>query len=176
MHALPVLQGFLVKAYEKLIQQKIGLTWALNKVQESLQYMNYPVHLLGNVLSHATTKFSVQGDSRYSVATFSFHQGKCFIKCTDGNCSAQVLNRKKITKKITIEHSDKICSHLNTIYQNFDYVKGFFPVYFGSQEDPLENEEEEHTPTVNLANEDMNTEDSNLQIESTTNFDQKTGF
>ena len=167
-------KDFLVNTYKRLIQQNTGLTWALNKVQESLQYMNYPVHLLGNVLSHATTKFSVQGDSKYSVVTFSFHQGKCFTKCTDGICSAQMLNRKKIPKKITIEHSDKICSHLNTIYQSFDYVKGFFPVYFGSQEDSLENEEEEDAPTVNLANEDMNIEDSNLQIESTTNIDEET--
>ena len=138
--------------------------------------MNYQVHLLGNVLSHATTKFSIQGDSTYSVVTFSFHQGKCFTKCTDGICCAQMLNRKKIPKKITIEHSDKIYPHLNTIYQNFDYVKGFFPVYFGSQEDSLENKEEEDTPSVNWANKDINTEDTNLQIESSTNFDQETGM
>ena len=87
-----------------------------------------------------------------------------------------MLNRKNIPKKITIEHSDKICCHLNTIYQNFDYVKGFFPVYFASHEGSLENEEEEHTPTVNLANDDMNTEDGNLQIESSTNFDEETGM
>ena len=169
-------KDFLVNAYERLIQQNTCLTQALNKVQESLQYMNYPVHLLGNVLTHATTKFSVQGDSTYSVVTFSFHQGKCFAKCTDGICCAQMLNRKKILKKITIEHSDKICPHLNTIYQNFDYVKGFFQVYFGSQEDSLENVEQEDTLSVNLASEDINTEDANLQIESSTNSDEETSM
>ena len=83
-------KDFLVNAYQRLIQQNTCLIWALNKVQESLQYMNYPVHLLSNVLSHATTKFSIQGDSTYSVVTFSFHQRKCFAKvykwnllCTD---------------------------------------------------------------------------------------------
>ena len=111
-------------------------------------------------------------DAKHHNVTFSFHQGKCFAKCTNGICCAQMLNRKKIPKEITIEHSDKICSYLNTIYQNFDYVKGLFPVYF---EDSLENEEE-HTPTVNWANEKINTEDANLQIESSTNFDQETGM
>ena len=134
-------KDFLLNAYERLLQQNTCLTQALNKVQESLQYMNYPVQLLGNVLSHATTKFSVQGDSTYSIVTFNFHQGKCFAKCTHGICCAQMLNRKKIPKKITIQHSEKICSHLNTIYQNFNYVKGFFPVYFCSEEASLENEE-----------------------------------
>ena len=52
-------------------------------------------------------------------------------------------------------------------------MKDFFPVYFASQEDLLEHEEE---VTVNLAKEDMNTEDSDLQIESTINFDEETGM
>ena len=87
-----------------------------------------------------------------------------------------MLNRKKTPKKITIEHSEKICSHLNTIYQNFDYVKGFFPVYFCSEDASLENEEEEHSPTVNVGTEDINTDDANLQIEMSPNFDQETGM
>ena len=169
-------KDFLLNAYERLLQQNTCLTQALNKVQESLQYMNYPVQLLGNVLSHATTKFSVQGDSTYSIITFNFHQGNCFAKCTHGICCAQMLNRKKIPKKVTIEHSDKICSHLNTIYKNFDYVKGFFPVYFCSEDVSLENEEEEHSPTVNVRTEDINTDDANLQIELSPNFDEETGM
>ena len=68
-------KDFLVNAYQRLNQQNTCLTLTLNKVQDSLQYMNYPVHLLGNVLSHATTKFSVQGDSTYSVVTFSSIRG-----------------------------------------------------------------------------------------------------
>ena len=88
-------KDFPVNAYQRLIQQNTGLTWVVNKVQESLQYMNYSVHLLGNVLNHATMKFSAQGDSRYSVVTFSFHQGKCFTKCADQICCALMLNRKK---------------------------------------------------------------------------------
>ena len=53
--------------------------------------------------------------------------------------------------------------------------RGFFPVYFCSEDVSLENEEEEHSPTVNVGTEDINTDDSNLQIELSPNFDKETG-
>ena len=37
-------------------------------------------------------------------------------------------------------------------------------------------EEEEHSPTVNVGTEDINTDDANLQIESSPNFHQETGM
>ena len=167
-------KDFLVNAYTSLIHQNTGLTCALWKVQNSLQYMNNPVQLVGNVLNHATTKFSVQGDDNYSVVNFTFQQGNCYAKCTDGVCGIQMSNRGKIPKKITIEQEDKVCSLLTTIHRNLQYITGFFPMYFTKDE----NSEEDEQDVCNIQgpNEETNADDMNLEMETTGNFDKDTGL
>ena len=165
---------FLMNAYTSLIHQNTGLTHALQKVQNSLQYMNNPVQLVGNVLNHATTKFSVQGDDSYSVVNFTFQQGNCYAKCTDGVCGVQMSNRGKIPKKVTIEQEDKVCSHLTTIHRNLQYITGFFPGYFTQDENSYEDTQDVYN--IQGPNEEINTDDVNLDMEATSNFNKHTGL
>ena len=90
-------------AYEKLQQHNTYLCRPLSIVHNSLQYMNMPIQLLGNVLPHGTTKFSVKGIESYSVVNFSVYQNKMFAKCMSGICSAQLANKKKIPKTLSLQ-------------------------------------------------------------------------
>ena len=95
-------------------------------VQESLQYMNEEILLLGNVLPHATTKYSVKGNTdSYSVVHLNFHQGKCYAKCTKGMCCAGMNNKSQIPKKIPVSTTDKLCIHMNAFNKKMDYIKSF---------------------------------------------------
>ena len=112
MHALQILR-FPSNAYNSFIHRNTGLTCALQEVQNSLQYINNPVQLVGNVLNHTTTKFSVEGDESYSVVNFTFQEGKCYAKCTDGICRVQVKSHrsqlKNLASDVPILHTE-ICS------------------------------------------------------------------
>ena len=78
-------------------------------------------------------------------------------------------NRGKIPKKLTIEQEDKVYSHLTTIHRNLQYITGFFPRYFTQDE----NSEEDEQDVCNIQgpNEEINTDDVNLERETTANFD-----
>ena len=103
--------------------------------------MNMPIRLVGNVLLHCTTKFSVKGDDSYSIVHFTFHQGKCYAKCSDALWCAKLNSKKRIAKKISLKRKSQLCSHLSTVYDNFDFVKKFFPVYFNSEENEDEGQQ-----------------------------------
>ena len=67
----------------------------------SLQHINNPIILVGPVVAKGATKFSVKGhDVPDSVAFvhISFIAGKCYARCMDGFCSAQIQNKKKYPK------------------------------------------------------------------------------
>ena len=134
--------------------------------------MNNPVQLVGNILNHATTEFSIQGDDSYSVVNFTFQQGNCYAKCTDGVCGVQMSNRGKIPKKVTNEQEDKVCSHLTTILRNLQYITGFFPGYFTQDENSEEDTEDVYN--IQGPNEEINTDDVNLYMEATSNFNKHT--
>ena len=68
-------------------------------VKESLQYMNQPIQLLGNVIDRGTTKFSVKGMDSYSIVHISFYLGKCMTTCLDGICSTLYKTQKENTQK-----------------------------------------------------------------------------
>ena len=60
-----------------------------------------------------------------------------------GLCSAQLANKKKLAKTLSVEvindpkckkEREKLCCHLNTVYENIDYIRGFFPGYFNTEE------------------------------------------
>ena len=147
-------------AYEKLQQHNTYLCRPLSIVHNSLQYMNMPIQLLGNVLPHGTTKFSVKGIESYSVVNFSVYQNKMFAKCMSGICSAQLANKKKIPKTLSLQdinhpkhkkEKEKLCCHLKTVYENIDFIRGFFPGYFNAEDTQQTN-----------CQEDVNLEDVNL--------------
>ena len=171
---------FLINAYDTVQQERVDLTPALKMVHESMQHMNMPIQLVGNVLLHCTTKFSVKGDDSYSIVHFTFHQGKCYAKCSDVLCCAKLNSKKRIAKKISLKHTSQLCSHLSTVYDNFDFIKKFFPDYFNNNEDEGEEVQEEddeddtishHPDTV-----DINTDDGDLHQDSTANFDVVSGL
>ena len=93
---------FLINACDTVQQGRVDLTPALTMVHESIQHMNMPIQLVGNVLLHCTTKFSVKGDDSYSIVHFTFHQGKCYAKCSDALCCAKLNSKKRIAKKISL--------------------------------------------------------------------------
>ena len=160
-------------AYEKLQQHNTKLSRPLSMVHNSLQYMNMPVQLLGNVFPQDTTKFSVKGMEAYSTVNFSVYKNKMFAKCMSGLCSAQLANKKKLAKTLSAEvindtkrkkEREKLCCHLNMVYENIDYIRGFFPGYFIT----------EHTQPTNFQ-EDVNSEDVNL-ITPQGKFNTQTGL
>ena len=120
-------QDHLVDAYENICNSTTALTRPLAMVKESLQYMNQPIQLLGNVIDRGTTKFSVKGMDSYSIVHISFCVGKCMTTCQDGICSTLHKTHKKIPQRISISNKSKCCSHLNTMYDNIEYVRSFFP-------------------------------------------------
>ena len=176
----------LVDSYNTILEQNTGLTAPLAKIQESLPYMNDPVQLLGQVLPHATTKFSVKGYDSYAVVHFNFLQKNCYAKCTEGMCAAKLKNKKKIPKSMSLSDKGGLCSHLQTIYDNLDYVKSFFPEYFEQQEeqDDLVSEEVNYAEyqgsddVLNLAGVqgDNNIDDANVGGGVKGNFNMDTGL
>ena len=136
-------------------------------ISKSLQHMNDGVILLGSVLHKGTTKFSSKGEDNYSVVNITISHGKCSMKCTNGMCLAVTQTKKKLPKSTGLKQLDLLCSHLKTMAQNIDYVKGFFPHYFAQ----VQSETEENAVEM----EQENFDDVGLRPEEA-NFDVQTGL
>ena len=136
-------------------------------VSNSLQHMNDGVILLGSALHKGTTKFSARGEDNYSTVHITISHGKCSMKCTNGICLAVSQTNKKLSKSTGLKYVESLCSHLQTMAQNIDFVKAFFPHYFTQ----THSETEEH----GLEFEEENTDDVGLTPEKT-NFDVETGL
>ena len=78
-------------------QARTQFTRPLFMVHESLQHMNSPIQLVGNVIPGGTTRFSAKGKESLSIVHISFYQGNAQILYTDGNCSINFKNKKNIT-------------------------------------------------------------------------------
>ena len=127
-------------------RENANLPWALNSVNTSLQYMNHPIQLTGSVLIGGTTKFSIKSqDNLFAFVNITFNNNKCFAKCTNGICSAQMQNQKKIPKTASLQNVTNLCEHMKTIAEHLDYIKSFFPEYFEDEAD-LGNVDTEETP------------------------------
>ena len=125
----------LMGAVASLQEQNTNLSWALNQVHLSMQYINDPIQLIGNVIPQGTTKFSVKTTDNFcSMVLISFNQNKCFATCTNGMCHAQMQNRKKVPKSATLQNTANLCGHLQTMGEHLDCVKSFFPEHFNSEE------------------------------------------
>ena len=141
-------------------------------MKTSLEFMKNEVLLLGNVLLQATTKFSVKGKQGYSVLNMSFPPNNCDIKCTNGMCSTNMKNKKKMPKQLPVQHGPYLCEHLNTFTKHIEYVKSFFPEFFNSPENSTVDESE-----INFEQrEELNLLDAHQIPELQGNFNKQTGL
>ena len=77
----------LIDAYTTVTTQaSTQFTRPLFMVHESLQHMNSPIQLVGNVIPGGTTRFSAKGKEGLSI-------GNVRILCTDGHCSINFKNK-----------------------------------------------------------------------------------
>ena len=159
-------QDELDEAYTKLQMYNTNLPWALQEVNNSLQYMNDPIQLSGSVLEKGTTKFSVKGnDSSISFVHITFQQNKCYAKCMGGICSVE-LQGKKLPRLHPITQTPNLCPHMKTIVQHIDHVKSFFPWHFNENSEILPHGEIEDP---------VNTDDAGLIVKDG-NFNTETGL
>ena len=134
-------------------------------VHESLQHMNSPIQLVGNVIPGGTTRFSAKGKEGLSIVHISFYQRNRQILCTDGHCSINCKN-KNITCRNPDHQYMQVCSHLHTIFVNLDSVKGFFPDFF--------LQEEGHLSVIPEG--PVNKDDVNIECQASGKFNIETGL
>ena len=169
----------LVTAFEKCLSPSGNLSRHLQMVCNTMHQMNVPLLLAGNVLPTGTTKFSVKGSENCSILHVTFYQSKCFIKCLNGLCAAQLTNKKKFAKSISLqqlqpgnkkkknkEDRNKLCEHIHVVYNNLQSFKEFFPHYFNENENCIPQQ-----PQFDA----MNVDDANIAAPSG-NFDKETGL
>ena len=89
--------------------------------------------LMGNVHSNSTTKFSIKGfeENTYSTVNVTFEYGKCVVTCTNGMCSVQMHNMKKVPKSSKVTNLESHCPHVCTFPLHIDAIQSYFPEYFG---------------------------------------------
>ena len=164
-------QEHLLNAYEVINEGCTNIPRPLEIVRSSIQFMNDPVLLLGDVLRTGTTKYSVKGDDYFSLVTVNFAGGICYIKCHSGFCAAANINKKRMPRSAKLNESAKLCSHLQTCYANIDTITRDFPQYFTESDEVVDDNENGNF------GEDVNTEDDgSLSSELESNFDKETGL
>ena len=140
-------------------------------VKSSIEYMNDPVLLLGDILPLSTTKYSVKGDDYFSIVTINFHGGTCYIKCHSGFCLAANINKKRILRSGKLSDTAKLCSHLNTCYTHIDRIMSSFPNYF------CDSESSDDVNDNGDTDEYINTEDdASINTDLVSNFNKSTGL
>ena len=143
------------------------------KIKETLGSLQEEVVLLGDVLPHTTTKFSVQGEEDLcSVVTISFRRGQCYARCTEGICSAQSRNRKKIPKVYSCEDPGELCTHLQVLGKHYDSLHSLFPEFFNPEAEADETEEDTHP----VAQDGPNMDDATVRNPTAGDFDVTTGL
>ena len=163
----------LMGAYEAIIQGVTPFSRPLHLVQNSLQYMNDPVLLLGEAYRNGTTKFSVKGNDHFALVTLTFHSGSCYIKCHAGICAATYINKTRMAKSASLSERKILCSHLKTCYDNISVVKKHFPDYFKSDGT---TQDETHEEEVTINSDQNNEDDESLDKDLSTTFDIETGL
>ena len=157
----------LLDAYTTVTTQATTqFTRPLFMVHESLQHMNSPVQLVGNVIPGGTTRFSAKGKEGLSIVHISFYQENAEILCTDGHCSINFKNKKIITRRYLDHQYTHVCSYLHTMFVNWDSVKEFFLDFFLQQEDHLSV----------IPDNPVNKDDVNIESQVTGKFNIETGF
>ena len=93
-------------------------------------------------------------EDHYSTVHITISHGKCSMKCTNGMCLAVTQTNKKLPKSTGLKHLKSLCSHLQTMAQNIDFVKAFSPHYFTQGHSETEEDgfefDQENTDDVGL--------------------------
>ena len=149
------------------------------KVKNSFQLLNNPVVVIGTASENSTTKLSVLHDSTPAMVHIYFNQpNSCFSKCQNGECAARLQNKKKILKTTSIQQSQHLCGHIQTLFANFEIVSGLFPDCFNESE--INCPQNEHACfTSDNATSGINVEDQavyRIFQQETYNFDVNTGL
>ena len=160
----------LLDCFDVLGERDACLSLIDKKIEDSLQSMDEPVVLLGDVLPHLTTKFSVKGEDQYSVVTISFSQGLCFAKCLQSSCAAHFRNKKKFPKTVSLEKQDQMCPHLKTLFEGIDLVRDLFPDYFQT------TDADQDTGGEAVMGEVVNYEDAQIRPKDTPVFNVESGL
>ena len=90
-----------------------------------------------------------------------------FCKMSEWNvcCKNAKQKEKKIPKIISIQQSEYVCGHLQTLLANFELVNELFPDYFVASETPEANDncDANQDFTQEMGANDINMEDQLLQ-------------
>ena len=161
----------LLTAFDECVSPSGNLNRPLQMVRNSLHQMNVPLFLAGDVVPTGTTKFSIKERDNCSILYVTFYQNKCFIKCLNGLCAAQLTN-KKFAKSISLQElqpGNKIKKNKeahDVVYNNLLSFKEFFPYYFNENENCIQLQ-----PGIDV----MNVNDANI-APPRGNFDKETGL
>ena len=128
-----------------------------DKIKQSLEFMNNPVVLLGPASDKGSTKFSVKSNDHLAVVHMNFlKSGICYITCTNGECAAKMVNKKKMPKQFNISNTQNVCDHLHTVYANIEVIRDIFPLHFITNTDSTtEIQYEEHVDIPVQAEQNM---------------------
>ena len=63
------------------------------------------------------------------------------MKCTDGMCLVVTQTKKKLPKSTGIKDRESLCSHLQTMAENIDFVKSFSPHYLHKEKVKLQEKQ-----------------------------------
>ena len=122
-----------------------------DRVKQSLDVSNSPVVLLGDAVTVGSTKLSVLGIPDFSLVHIHFTPSGCFAKCQSGLCQTMHHCRKKVPKGISFEDlraKDSLCSHLNTLFQNKEFLFELFPSYFHQDDEEAMDDTDSPAPPV----------------------------
>ena len=117
---------------------------ALGMVKKSLGYISKPYVSMGNAHSNSTTKFSTKGfeEDTYSTVNVTFEYRRCVVTCTNGMCSVQMHNRKKVPKSSKVTNVKSHCSNVHMFVLHIDTIQSYFPEYFGWDIEVLEGKQD----------------------------------
>ena len=159
--------------WASLGQQGKGHSLLSEKATSSFAVMDKEVLVVGDVLPHGTTKFSVKGGDSFGFVHLTLRGTSFWAKCMEGICSAQAQNKSKHARVFSLRGGGKVCDHLTVISQNWEVLQQEVPELF-FEDDDVDNDVD---VDVDLPLGDApNTEDRGLQCEGKAVFNNTTGL
>lgn len=134
MHCLFYLDFIHSHRFDVLNPAVVG-SQVINRMRDTLEYLNQPVALLGIANPSTTTKLSVLSDNNNcSIVHVHFTPKNCFANCKQGMCQAK-LAKHRIPITLSRSLGDEktlalLCSHMKTLGQNLGIFNKLFPEYF----------------------------------------------
>ena len=81
----------------------------------SIPTVNNPVVALGTPLQTGTTKLSIISEQKLAGIPLNFHSANsCFAICQTGECNAMLMNKKKVSKSISIQQYHSVWGNIQT--------------------------------------------------------------